>query len=316
MDAQQLRGKKSFIGLLLDVAFCTLIYGATISDYFFFRFYEKKHFARKKFMTARDKNRFYSAMNDTTNRGEIQNKDAFNENFSGYLKRDSVALPDCGEQRFCEFLHDHEQVFIKPIATGGGAGIVKISEKEIENISAYYKDLCGKGTFVVEAAIVQHSEMAALHPQSVNTVRVSTLYDGEKVTILFAVLRCGTGDSYMDNHMKGGIVMLVDPQTGRVSSRGSCKWGVNIERHPDTNVLFPGFQIPHWDQCIALINQVATKTKGLRYIGWDIAILQDGVCLVEANPSGDFNIYQEPMQRGCKKEMDEWITYIKNKETK
>lgn len=312
MDAQGIRGKIPFFVILIDVVWCTLIYGATISDYFFFRFYKKRHCDRNTFMTARDKDRFYKAMNNVDNdtRKIVQNKDIFNEKFAEYLKRDCISVPECGEQAFCDFLNTHEAVFIKPVATGGGAGIVKTSADKIGDVGAYYAQLCSEGTFVVEAGIVQHPDMAKIHPESVNTVRFSTLYDGEKVNILFVCLRCGTGDSYMDNHMMGGVVMNVDPETGRVTSRASGKRYLQQERHPDTGVLFPGFQIPHWDKCLALIDEVARKTGGIRYVGWDIAVLKDDICLIEANPSGDFNIYQEPTQTGCKAEMDAWIEKI------
>ena len=82
MDAQGIRGKIPVLVILADVVWCTFVYGATISDYFFFRFYKKRHYDRKAFMTARDKNRFYKAINDVDNdtRKIVQNKDIFNRN--------------------------------------------------------------------------------------------------------------------------------------------------------------------------------------------------------------------------------------------
>lgn len=307
MEAQGICGKISFVRILLDIAFCTLVYGATISDYFLFRFYEKKGRARKKFMTARDKNRFYTAMNDAKARTVIQNKDIFNVNFAKYLKRDSIAVPECGKDEFCRFLMTHEEVFIKPIATGGGEGIQKLKTNGIENAEKLFSELCNKGTYVIEEAIIQHPDMAAIHPESTNSLRISTYCDGEDVKILFALLRCGTGDSFIDNHMKGGMVMIVDQETGRVASPASCKKCLNMVRHPDTGVFLPGFQVPHWDKVVALINEVATQCEGIHYVGWDVAILKDDVSLIEANPSGDFNLYQEPMQTGCRDEMNALI---------
>lgn len=304
MDAQEICGKISFVRILLDIAFCTLVYGATISDYFLFRFYEKTGCARKKFMTARDKNRFYAAMNNAQTRSVIQNKDIFNENFAQYLKRNSIAVPGCSKEEFGSFLKDHEEIFIKPIATGGGEGILKLKTNEIDNADELFHELSGKGAYVVEEAIIQHPDMAAIHPESINSLRISTYYDGENVKILFALLRCGTGDSYIDNHMKGGMVMIVDQETGRVASLASCKKCLNMVRHPDTGVILPGFQIPHWDKVVALINEVAAKCNDIHYVGWDVAILKDDVSLIEANPSGDFNLYQEPTQTGCRDEMN------------
>ena len=160
MEAQELRGKRSFIRIFVDIVISNILYGATISDYFLFRFYEKSAYSRKEFMTARDKRRFYAVMNDRTARHDVQNKDTFNQNFAEYLKRDSIAIPECDKQTFCDFVKDHKTVFIKPIALGGGEGIEKISDSTTtEELSAIYDSVCSKGSYVVEAGIIQHKDM-------------------------------------------------------------------------------------------------------------------------------------------------------------
>ena len=117
----------------------------------------------------------------------------------------------------------------------------------------------------------------------------------------------------MDNHNAGGICMLVDKTEGKVASLASGRKYLNLVRHPDTSVFLPGFQIPYWEKCLKLIDEVARKTKNVRYVGWDIAITPDDVCLIEANPGGDFNIYQESTQTGCKKETESYIKLIEQK---
>lgn len=303
MDDQQIRGKISFLRIFLDICWCNVRYGSTISDYFLFRFYKKNHLGRKEFMTAKDKRRFYAAVNDKVLRYDVQNKDVFNEKFAEYIKRDFICIPECSVDEFKTFVNNHGSVFVKPIGTGGGEGILKISSND-ENLVDIYNSVCAKGMCVVEAAIIQHHELAALHPQSLNSVRITTFFDGENVKILFAALRCGTGGSFVDNHMLNGIAMEVDVGTGKVSSRASSKKMLNIVRHPDSGVFLPGFQLPHWDKCLKLVNEVAHKTPGVHYVGWDIAITEDDVCLIEANPGGDFSMWQEPAQRGCKAQTD------------
>ena len=307
MDSQDLHGKLLFIKFLFDIAVCNILYGATISDYFFYRFYKKKRCERKTFVTARDKNRFYKAVNAdyaSEERQLIQDKDKFNAAFGEYLMRKSIVSPDCGEDAFLNFLNEHGAVFVKPIRAGGGAGILKIYADKIGDPHECWENLCKKGACVVEACIPQHPTMAAIHPESINSLRIATLFDGENVSVLFAVLRCGVGESFVDNHSAGGIAMLVDVETGKVCSYAGGRKATHIIRHPDTGIFFPGFEIPHWDKCLALVNEVARKVSGLHYVGWDVAIMPDGVCLIEANPSGDFNICQEPSQKGFKPQLD------------
>ncbi len=316
MESQNLRGKISVLRILFDIALCTVVYGATISDYFMYRFYQKSAHERNKFITARDKNRFYPVVCDPSARKAIQNKDSFNTRFSSYLNRDSINVPESDKRAFCDFVRAHESVFVKPVALGGGDGIEKLTSDTTVDLEALYDSLCARGQYVVEAGIVQHPVMASLHPQSVNSIRISTLFDGETVHIMFAGMRCGTGEAFVDNHMAGGILMLVDPKSGKVSSRASSKGELNILYHPDTGIYLPGFQIPHWDKCLKLIDRVARQTEGIAYIGWDVAVLQDDVCLIEANPGGDFVTWQEPAQIGRKAELYECITYMQQMATK
>ena len=310
MEAQGIKGKIPFIKVFLDIAVSDMLLGATISDYFLFRFYEKTMFARKKFMTARDKRAFYKVMNDTKAKYEVHNKDRFNEIYAEYLKRDSISIPQSSCEEFCDFIKNHSCVFIKPIELGGGDGIVKISSDTTENLPKLYESFCKKGAHVVEAGIVQHSALAAFHPQSTNSLRVTTFFDGETVKILFAGVRFGVGDSFVDNHMSGGILALIDPDTGKIMSLASSKAKLNILKHPDTGIFIPGFQIPHWDKCVQLVNEVARIVPDVHYVGWDLAILENDVCLIEGNTGGDFTTWQEPTQTGCKAETDALVKYM------
>ncbi len=319
MDSQGLHGRFLFLKFLFDIVICNILYGATISDYFFFRFYKKRRCDRKTFATARDKNRFYNTVNagyGSNERQLVQDKDKFNEAFAEYLKRESIVSPDCGEQVFFDFLNEHGAVFVKPIRTGGGEGIVKIFADKVTNPHECWEGLSKKGACVVEACIPQHPAMAAIHPQSINSLRIATFFDGEMVSVLFAALRCGVGDSFVDNHSAGGIVMLVDAECGRVCSCAAGRKATHIIRHPDSGVFLPGFEIPYWDKCLALVDEVARKVPALHYVGWDIAIMPDDVCLIEANPSGDLNICQEPNQKGFKPQLDAILeAFAKQKRT-
>jgi len=48
--------------------------------------------------------------------------------------------------------------------------------------------------------------------------------------------------------------------------------------------------------------------EGIHYTGWDVAFIPGDVCLVEANPSGDPVVLQEPIQRGVKHLYD-WMLH-------
>ena len=282
-----------------------VLYGSTISDYFQYRFWEKSGFAKRGFMTARKNNRFYAQVNDLAAREKLNHKATFNRDFAAYLKRDTLAIPGASMEEFKAFAQREQEFFIKPCKLGAGVGVTKFRFEDISDYSEMYQKL-SQGEYVIEGCIRQDETMALIHPQSINTVRAITFCDGKEVKVIGAVIRCGAGDSYIDNHSAGGYTAIIDVETGRVISCASSKWKVNVVRHPDTGVVFPGFQIPNWDKAIAMVKEAASSLEGIHYTGWDIAFIPGDVCLVEANPSGDPVVLQEPTQRGVK-ELYDWM---------
>lgn len=80
-------------------------------------------------------------------------------------------------------------------------------------------------------------------------------------------------------------------KTGRILDRAENMYGNRFERHPSSGTLIKGFQIPHWDTVLDFVRQCA-EACGVDYVGWDIAVLEDGCALVEANPTGMVNVIQ------------------------
>lgn len=56
-----------------------------------------------------------------------------------------------------------------------------------------------------------------------------------------------------------------------------------FEVHPISNVKLIGYEIPHYDKVVELINECAKTVKEVKYIGWGVAIMEDDVCVIEGN---------------------------------
>ncbi len=296
--------------LYFDFACSLLLYGSTISDYFQYRFWEKKAIVKKEFMTARKNNEFYAAVNDRPARSRLNHKAQFNSDFRDYLKRDTLAIPGTDFEEFKKFAQEKKQFFVKPCKLGAGVGVTKYNTDEIKDIKALYDSL-QSAEYVIAECISQDEIMASIHPESINTCRIITFFDNKDVKIIGAVMRCGVGKSYIDNHSAGGLTATVDVESGKIVSCASNKFHMNVVRHPDTGIIFPGFQIPYWDQAKEMVLQAAATLNGIHYVGWDVAFIPGGVCLIEANPSGDPVVLQEPSQRGVKSVFDKMQSTIK-----
>lgn len=117
----------------------------------------------------------------------------------------------------------------------------------------------------------------------------------------------------IDNVSSGGVYVQVDSK-GQISSHGfkedgefNLDGGHIVESHPSTGTRFFGYQLPHALEAYALAEELAVKVPEYRYIGWDIALTETGVDLIELNTYAAYDMiqcyYQNPSQRGSYDEM-------------
>ena len=164
---------------------------------------------------------------------------------------------------------------------------------------------------ILEEIIEQGEELARIHPQSVNTLRIPTvvLADGE-VRLFHPTLRVGRGDGIIDNFSAGGISALIDPETGCICSDGADKKGRRYAAHPDTGVRFNGYRLPEWDKAVAMVTTAAHMVPGNHYCGWDLAYSTHGWCMVEANCTAQMGGMQIITQTGRKAELEALIAQM------
>ena len=118
-------------------------------------------------------------------------------------------------------------------------------------------------------------------------------------------MRVGIGSSIVDNAGSGGIIAPVDPETGIVTQQGITEHGKYYLRHPDTGVVFPGFQVPKWNEAVRFVNDLANVLgSGAGYVGWDCALTEKGWIMLEGNLYGQFGD-QYATKIGDKNELEE-----------
>lgn len=59
-----------------------------------------------------------------------------------------------------------------------------------------------------------------------------------------------------------------------------------------------GRKIPHWDEVVAISKRAAECLPEIRFIGWDVAIGEDGVQLIEGNHNPDYELMEFFGSRG------------------
>lgn len=261
--------------------------GCCVDEYFHFEFYQKSDAERDAYLTVFRQDVIAERIGDVHRPLTIPgNKVLFHMLFGEFLRREWRNPSACTQAEFVDFVARHGEVMVKPSDLCKGQGIYKFRHESEEKTAALYRELRGRGG-LIEQVLAQHPEMNRINPNLINTVRVSTYTDTDDVHVVAAAMRTSArADRCTDNLHGGGCACAVDAKTGVVISKGFNNDMERFEKHPLTGTPFIGFQIPRWDEALSLVKTVARRAYALpqcHWIGWDLAILPDGVALVEGN---------------------------------
>lgn len=265
--------------------------GVSVYDYFLYKFYEKNRFSRKRYMVKRQSRRFEKNNNASGSTGALVDKYQFNKMFSEFIRRDFLYMKDATLEDFTDFINKHPTFIEKKNWLCEGVGVSKVNLTTKEEVERYFSD--NKGDYIIiEEPIIQHSKMVNLHPQSVNTLRVTTLFHDGQAYVVAAALRIGTGENCTDNLHNAGIACAVDVENGIVISKGYDKDMKTHFYHPDTKIQLLGFAVPNWQSVLQTALQAANLIPDLKWIGWDIAVTEDSCVIVEGNTNQATDLIQ------------------------
>lgn len=290
--------------LLADVVWAEIKYRISAEEYFILNFENLSRRGKKTFIGELDKNRFADLLNDGRLARIFDNKDETYEHFGEYYKRDLLRVR--GENSvgaFTSFAAQHPVFVAKPVSAACGAGVGKYDVSDYRSAEELFEVLNKKfdGDFIAEELIVQSEFTEKFHPASVNTVRITTLRTPDGTVLCYPFIRIGKGDSTIDNISSGGIMGLIDVETGVIYDIYS-EDGKKYINHPDTGVRILGAEIPGWKDAVDTAVKLAEVLPGNRYTGWDLALTADrGWMMVEANRRAQM-VFQYPSGRGCREE--------------
>lgn len=283
-----------------------ICYGWGFDEYFMFDFNHLSHAGRKEFVPNIQKDYFCDTVNNEYVVDLFTDKWIAYQHFAKYYRRDACQLQEWERDHEAaeRFIGQHDAMIIKPTDWSFGDGIQIIRNATADQL----KELLQKFTegFVMEELIQQGREMAVLHPQSVNTVRITTLRVGDKTHIIYPFFKVGRGEDIVDNAAQGGIFGVIDIDTGVVTS--ACdKHGNRYICHPESGAQLVGFEVPKWNEAIALARELSTVVPEALYTGWDLAYTDDGWVVVEGNARGQFICFQTAEQKGFRKDLETMI---------
>lgn len=292
--------------------------GCTPTEFFLYRFYELTEEEQDTYYIAKYQKLFqkkYGTNKDFV--ALLYDKERTNNYFAEYVRRPWCVNTKVTFEQFNEIFKDTDRVMYKPIAGHRGYGVEAIY-LTAENMKEVYHRLASYPEGVVEAFIKQHPVMSQLSPTSVNSLRFVTFSsntnpvtpDGKMMDIAYSIVRIGRSGSIVDNLHSGGMVANVDLETGALSTDGADRNGDLWIVHPDTNVTIKGFKIPYFEEAREMVKEAIATRKVEGYIGWDIAIGENGPMLLEVNDRpGSDGLQTAPAQekKGMKYVMEKYL---------
>lgn len=302
--------RKDLDQVQIDLLFCCFAYGFSPEEYVFF-FLEGKSMEERLAYVSHIK-RICAAfrMNDLSSMQLLNDKWKTYKLLKPFYKREAIMINKTWHYaRFKTFVEKHPIFVKKQFNLSCGESVAKIdvrscgkSEKELFN------ELIKMGKIIIEELIVQHSQMAIFNPESVNTIRCVTMNTRHGIKIFpFSFMRNGRQGSFVDNGGAGGILIGVDDSTGKIDTDGIDELGRVFSSHPDTNIVYKGYQLPEWEEMLCICKKMAEYLPKMKYCAWDMAYTDKGWLVVEGNRIGQMIAQQMTINKGIKMELDAFM---------
>ena len=151
---------------------------------------------------------------------------------------------------------------LKPVRGLSGKGIIILDiadgrfvadGKEVS--SDELRAMVKEGKYLIQPFVTnQHPRSKAIFDKSRNTVRVTMVRTEKGVETLGCMFMTGASDSAYSNWHFGGICMYVD-ENGRLGKYGYSMSKKRITAHPDSGVVFEGFELPYFRETLRLCEQ-------------------------------------------------------------
>lgn len=294
------------------------VYGSSIGEEFYLRFGELSHEEKRTYITYRERFQYIWQLNNRADAHMLNDKYEAYQLMKPYFLRDLIQIQ--GEEdypEFLEFVTKHPVFVVKPADLGLGLGVHKADASKYEDKRILFEEILAEGrgyhdsftwgkktAVVLEELLIQAPEMAQFHPQSINSVRVTTVRVENEVHIFHPWFKIGSNGNFVTSAAFGTMDAGINPETGIVDTWGRTETCKSYEYHPQTGVKIPGFQIPRWNEAVELAKNLSRLLPTIGYTGWDLVLTEKGWCVMEGNFHGEF-MWQLCYDRGMKRELED-----------
>ncbi len=175
------------------------------------------------------------------------------------------------------------------------------------------------GADILEPFIRQHQAYQAIYPDSLNTLRIHTVRSSQCVRTFLPLMLSVGGDGAVTDVSKSTtryrVLLSEDGSIIQAFRQAPGEPCLPAERHHNTGYLFRhGRKLPGVPECLDCCRKAALYIPEMRYIGWDVAVTENGPVIVEANNiSASFYAWQQAKERitgaGVRQDIEEMLAF-------
>ena len=304
----ELADKKYLDAVVLDIMRSYFKFGTNANEYFCYKFPDLTDKERNAYLPRKRKDSLIIKQMGTDwtyYLDQLKDKYQFYLLTKKYFAREACYMetPD-DYDAFKVLISKFTNVIAKPLRGGCGVGVVILDLKDFENdpqkVFAYLQSY--KTPFIVEELVQQDPRMSEWNESSINTLRIPSFRTNKGIQIVYPSVRIGRKGSVVDNAGAGGTFAALDPISGVVISDGYDKRGKSYLKHPDSEKIFMGAQIPDWKNLVSIVEELHQSLPlKHKYIAFDFALSTKGWVLIEGN-WGELSMPQVEFGRGLYKE--------------
>lgn len=287
--AEETNQRKSRI--FKDMVVCKKKFHITFKDYYFFDVINLNHLERKSVISKKMNNHFVLKYNIMKYGTPFIERAEFMKIFSKYINREWLILTGNNKKEFVSFCDRHSTFIAK------SNKMKKQKKYKIVDIKSYklkdlYEELMERNLTVIEENIIQNPSLNKLHAESINSIYIVTLLG----SVICGYLKVGTGTSNSDNYKDGALWASIDLETGKVEEAIDAQRKI-YEKHPQTNEIIKGIEIPHWQEIKKEIEELVLEIPQIGYAGYTFAVGTDSLYLFNGTATPENIFYSHPKTR-------------------
>ena len=275
-------------------------------NYYLFRLYEPENFKNiHNYFIHPLLSGLIEEVNNNTDTTVLSNK----VNFASHCIKYNLptikiyALANNGKLKWCDkrFSDYHlptEDLFIKPVDSellpyGRGAESLKYNNGNWKGKRGRYtksdfiehiEELSKTTDYIIMPVIKNSQNVTHLTSGALSSIRIVTLlYNTGEIKPITALLRMPVNDMDVDNAGSGGMFAGID-LAGTIGTGffNDIKLGEHVT-HPDTGIKFQGTKYPFFFEVLELCSKAHMTLPYIKSIGWDIALTENGLTIIEGN---------------------------------